>query len=534
MKVDMLFDAIGRLDDAYIVSAQNRLPCDLGKDNRQGASGKNRRQDAVGKNRRQDASGKGRRQDAVGNDRTHSRGIYRRIGLTAAALFLFLISSFTVAMAATEDFRNAVFRFFHISTPVQVPPIEEEAGQQDQITFLDSMTVEDTFDIEGTADGKDTIHGENPVHGKNTVHAEYLRAKGSFGHTVSDGVIYVNNVEAGRVISAYAIEDGQISLLEARTEAFEYTWDGIPYSISFDWYEKDGGISAIGHEYDLDTSAEWSVRAIHGSSQYVELRLSHGAQIDYSSYPLLYDLKTHKVMDVLEKCEEIKSQNILEAKFSPDLTKVLLTCGENVMWYDEHSSTVYCYDIAKNNLRPLSELCEMNVMDAWFMDDDAVGCLWYDESFHYTLRTLVLSTEEYFEVFCHMPKLNRASDSSGISFADGRYGLLIQENGSSYVYDFKTGEKALVEGFQYTDGCSLADFNQDGTKLLLYRLDSGENIWAVWIGILDLEKKSLTGFERKGSEAPKEYAVGWFDNEKVGIQAHTDEYWYLSLYEISN
>lgn len=484
MTVDMLFDVIGKVDDTYVVSAINRL---------EGASDD-------GSVKYRNANRKSANFESVNH-----RSFYRKILVTAATVFLVLLSSFTVAMAANEEFRNAVFRLFHISEPITVPPLGEgEAEQDQQISIVDNAEFEDMVGV------------------------EYIRVKGGFGHTTMGGIVYANDVEAGRVITAYAVVDGELSELEAHKETLEYTWEDNTYSIDFNWYDNNGNIRTFGRNYDLDTGTEWI--ASGGNDGFVTLTLSRGSQIDYGMYPLLYNLKTHEVADVLSECEELKSQNILEAYFSSDLSKILVTCGEVAISYDDENSTVYCYDIANKTLQSLTELCQMDVKWAWFLDDDTVCCLWYDQEDNTILRTLTLSSGEYIEIFSDMPGLY--AGGSGISMLGNRHGLLVEEDGSTYVYDFKTGGSFLVDGFQYSPDFDTVSFNADGTKLLFARTSLGEDVWVAKIGILDIDKKSFITFEREGEGTPHETTVSWFDNERVGIEARTDEYWYLYLYKV--
>jgi len=466
MKADMLLDAMGEIDDAYIVSAWDRL-----------------------------ASAEGRR-----------RSRYRKL-LAAAAAFLILVSSFSVAMAASEEFRNAVFRIFHISEPVVVPPLGEQ-GQQDVLEIVGSVMTEGAVEV------------------------EYIRAKGSYGHTVMDEIVCVKDEEACGEMRAYAIEEGCLWELEPHRESFEYIWKDITYRICFDWYDNHGAVSAGAEEYDLDTSAAWSVQSVRGNARFVILTLSYGAQIEYSMYPLLYDLEAHEVVDVLGRCGQLPPQNITEAQFSPDLSKILLTCGEAAMQYDENSSIVYCYTVDTGELQPLRDLCGMNVMNAWFIDEDTVGCLWYDENFSDTLKVIDLSSGECREIFSGLRELGWQGNDSGISLHGGRYGLLVGEDGSVSVYDFKTGEAVLVEGLSYSADFPVRGFNGDGTKLLFFRTDVGREVWAAKMGILDLEKKTFTSFEREGTGVPKEYSVGWFGSGRVWIQANKDDFWYLYLISV--
>lgn len=471
MKVDMLFDAIGKVDDAYIVSAGNRL-------------------------------------EFTYQDRTIRRGIiYRKAFLAAATIFLLLMSSFTVAMAANEEFRNFIFHFFHISTTEQVLPLEEEPDHSEQIENIGSTSIE------------------------NAVNVEYIRIDGKFDY--NDGVIYSYDDASGEFTAAYTVEDGQISLLEEHREFFEYTWNGLVYQISFSWYEIDGIVHTMARNYDMDTSAAWQISAYSGNSELVVVELSYGAQIEYRMYPLLYNIKTHEVIDVLEGCEEIKSQNILEVEFSSDLSSMLITCGEVTYWYDENSRTVYYYDMGEQTLQALSEWSGMKVMGAWFIEHDTIGCLWYDAEDNYTCRTLSVATGDTIELFSDMANIIWFSES-GIIFTGGRYGLYIDEDSNVYVYDFKTGDKAIIEDFQYYQDAELIGLNGARDKMLFFQTaEQADGLGVSSIGILDLEKHSIILFDREGYEIRREDSISWFDNDRVVIWANTDEYGYLYLFTVN-
>ena len=472
MKVDMLFDTIGKVDDSYILSTENRLEFSY-------------------------------------QDRTIRRGIiYRKAFLAAATIFLLLMSSFAVAMAANEEFRNFVFHLFHISTTDNVLPLEEEPDHSEQIENIGSTSIEDAVNV------------------------EYIRIDGKFDY--NDGVIYSYDDASGEFTAAYTVEDGQISLLEEHREFFEYTWNGLVYQISFNWYEIDGIVHTMARNYDMDTSAAWNVSAYSGNSELVVVELSYGAQIEYRVYPLLYNIRTHEVIDVLDECEEIKSQNILEVEFSSDLSSMLITCGEVTYWYDENSRTVYYYDMDEQTLQALSEWSGMKVMDAWFIDNDTLGCLWYDAEDNYTCKTLSVATGDTIELFSDMANIIWFSES-GIIFTGGRYGLYIDEDSNVYVYDFKTGDKAIIEDFQYYQDAELLDLNGAGNKILFYQTaDQADGLGVSSIGVLDLEKHSIILFDREGYEIRYESSMSWFDNNRVVIWANTDEYGYLYLFTVND
>lgn len=411
----------------------------------------------------------------------------------AAAL---LISTFTVAMAASEEFRNAVFSFFHIETPDFGLPVEDEPDQSGEIENIGSTTL----------DGK--------------VSVEYVRVDGTFDW--SNGIVHL--YENGDPTAAYAVDNGQLVPLEAHNEAFEYAWNGETYSINFNWYENGGVVYANARDFDRNTSAAWEVRAIEGNTDYVALTISYGQQIEYTQYPLLYDLNAKKVIGLLDGCEELKSRQINQTKIAPDLSGVLVSC--------DLGAGLYYYDVKDRTLLSLNDLCGKKLKDAWFVDNDTVCCLSLEEDGTYTCGRIVLSTKSYTEIFTAMPELNDTSDS-GIVLTEGRYGLFVDRERNTFVYDFKTGEQAIVDGFKYPNDDTFATLNRTGDKLLFTKTDDDvEGLGVSEIGVLDLKTRSFTLFDRENYDIRREYSVGWFDKDTVAIQASTEEFGYLYLFSI--
>lgn len=462
MNKDMLLDAVGKIDDEYILSAQGIL------DQTAGQPGK------------------------------HRHGISRRFLPAAAIIVTLLISSFTVAMAANEDFRNAVFHFFRLSAPDIVLPIEDEPEPSDHIENIGGATLEDT------------------------VHVEYIRGEGIFDY--NDGTVYRYDEETREITAAYAVENGQLSPLEPHSESLAYTWNDVTYQIVFDWYRSNDTVHTNAKSFDPATSAAWNVSAVSGSPDFVILTLSCGSQIEYAQYPLLYNLKTREVSDVLDGCEALKSRQITQTRFSPDLSRLLITC--------DFGSMIYCYDVEEKTLQPLSELSEMNVTGAMFIDNETILCSSKDENRKYTFRTVVMPSGECTEIFSSMPMLGESSNS-GIKLTGGRYGVLVEEDRSTYVCDFKTGDSAILDGFKYPLDTVLTRINGAGNKLLFVRTDAGaDGLGVSEIGVLDLEKRSFILFDREGYETRRENSIGWFDDDRVAIQASDEDNWYLYLFTV--
>lgn len=478
---NMLFDALGKVDDSYIVSAKNRLDGITA-----GSSQRNLRE--------------------VFSAATHKAAI------AVAVFVLLLFSSFTVAMAVNEEFRNAVFRFLKISTPDIVLPIEDEPNQTDVLEDVENI-------------GSTSLQG--------IVNVEYFRIDGTFDYC--DGIIYLHepwegydedyDALTGYAANAYTVETGELMPLEPHYENITYIWDGESYSIHFDWYEKDGTVYTDAKNYDPFSSVQWDVSAVVSNPDYVILTMGFGQQIEYTQRPLLYNLRTKELSDVLSACDIPEESKVIETVFSPDLSKLLITC--------DGGRIVYYYDITENVLKPLDALCNMEEPSAWFLDDETLVCISVDEDGRYTCGTLHMPSEEYSELFSSMPRFE-ASSESGIVLTGGRYGLLVDSDGTTHVYDFMTGERSVIEDFQYPVENAFTTMNREGNKLLFVRYaPEADGLGVSEMGVLNLETYSCILFNREGYEVRHEDTVGWFDNDRIAISASTEEQGYLYLISVA-
>lgn len=429
---------------------------------------------------------------------TYHRRFSRKVLLSVALVAALLISSFTIAMAASEEFRNAVFSFFMIDTPDVVLPPEVEPEPADKIEIIGKTSVSDLMDV------------------------EYVRINGKFDY--KDGVIYLYG--SSGTSEAYTVTNGQLTPVNTKQtihrETFDYEWNGEVYSICFDWYEADGKVYADGNDFNIDTSGAWNVTAIADNTEYVLVTVSFGQQIEYNMYPLLYNLKTREVIEVLGECAELTAQQITETTLSPDLSGVLLT---------RSFGTVSYYNITDNSLLNLSDLCGMEVTGGWFIDNNTIACLSANEDQTFTCGTLDLSTGEYKEIFRELPRLKQASEG-GIKWTGGRYGLFVDDARTTYVYDFRTGNRTPVENFLYPDD-AFTIMNNTGDKFLFAKKDdTADGLGVSEIGVLDLETQTLILFDREGYERRKENSISWFDDDTVAIWASLEDYGYLYLFTI--
>lgn len=550
----MLLDAIGKIDDVYIVSAQNRaalLPADV----------------------------------PFNAPEPPDAGVSRlrraphRAALTAAAIVIALLSSFTAAMAANENFRNAVFRFFRISTPDVVLPIEEEPSPSGSASPDNASSDSASSDNPGQSKNADSaeiaeIEDIGNTNVGDAVSVEYLRIDGIFDYC--DGIVYLYepwegyddsyDAQTRYAAAAYAVEDGQMVFLQPHYETVSYpqdsamqdgglqdspTQDGTPkdgmatgsneatvhgtaaneapgngtWQISFDWYEKNGTLYTNARNYDPAASMEWSVSAARDSSDFLILTLGFGQQIEYTQYPFLYNVRTKELLDVLARCRLPEGQRITQTAFSPNLSRILITC--------DNGAAVYCYDIAEEKLVSLNEASGLEEPEASFLDDNTIRCLSIEENGLYHCRTVEMPSGKCTERFSHLPRLE-GDFHSGIALTGGRYGLYVNEDRSVMVYDFKSGDYATVENFKYPEDDVFLTLNPAEDKILFIRETSeADGLGVSQLGVLNLVSRTFVLLDREGYETRRETSVGWFDNDRVAIRADSQGCGYLYLYTVN-
>lgn len=520
----MLLEAIGAIDDAYIAAVWQRLDSsaetfpEIPRETTDMPSGEPDK--SSGKTVLHGHSHNGSRS---GPGRT--RRISHRLSFIAAAVLLLLMSVFTMAMAFSEDFRSAVFRFLRISGSDVVLPAEDEPDWSDSIEIIGETSVEDALSV------------------------QYIRINGIY--TCGEGgAIYLYDEQTREETAAYTVENGELHRLTPHRDSLEYTWNGIAYSIDFVWYDDGDRIYVNSSGYDSEHAAGWSVQAVSGSDCLAAITLSQGAQIDYQVYPLLYDLRRQQLQDPVAQCEALKSRPMTWTAFSENAVLLLIDC-------DYLDSDLYCLDPASHTLYSLDQLSGMRVLGAWFLDSKTICCVSEDQDGNNTCRTLTLAPSgddnEYAgetsgenpsddssyggicsEIFSSLPGLE-SSAGRGIQFTGGRYGLLVEENGETWVMDLKTGQKAIIENFTYPSEEVFTTRNSAGDKILFVRRDSssaGSGLAVSEMGILSLNEYSFTVFSREGYETRYEGSVSWFDNDRILIEAVSGQDNYLYIFTL--
>lgn len=415
------------------------------------------------------------------------------------AAVLIIILSIATAMAVSPDFRELVFRFFHIEQTQVIPD-----SSIDTDLSVDDMFAEDPIII------GDVIEG-NYVHTPVSTHAR----SGTY-------IVCTDEVEMrqGSHYDGYYIENGEFIKLEEHTFQQDYTLYGNDLHLEFDWVEYNGAVSItyvepndIFRKDNESGNASAALFTLHLTWQ--DEDGSHG-----TSYPVLLNLHTGELTDILAGTDVNKMPRIDKSAISPDHTKLLL--GQNT----EEGYFLHYVDLINKQVYSIDELSGQHAT-ACSLIDNTLAC-WSLQEDHYTAWKIDLTTLERAELFTSV--LNAAAtpeSDAGIVFMEGfdslnrwgdmyigsRFALGVDEAQSVYVIDLTTGTKAQIDGYTWRDNTQRTP-SPDGKKLLLAGGGAVGSDFE-YVGVLDFDSMMFAEFSRENEL--DEYLAYWFDKDTVII-----------------
>ena len=426
--------------------------------------------------------------------RTHPRRLAGRVLIAAAAL----ACTFMVAMAVSPQLRAAVLTLFHLEETEQVPGPAGGAPEEPELT-------QTTID--------------------HVVEAQYIRlSNAGAGYSYGAGTLFqAERADDGSLLDLryWAADGDQLVPLETRTTGFSTTWEGVTYTDTVYWCVYEGAISCYcsgtaGYALDYDCNAI----AIPGSTDSVILRLSQGSQMDYRQYPVLLDLETGEVTDLLDGTGWEQAAPLTDVRWTDDLSAALLS-SDRTGWF-------YCDRVAKTTAS-LGELTGLEVFSAWFGQDDTLILLTRSgpDGDCYDVWTWQPDSGALKRTFSQLPAYqSRAENPHGFQFFfGGGQGIYVAEDGTVSVLDLVTGGTTMVEDFslsQQENATLIA--NASGTKVLFAGYDGqADGLGISSLGVMDLEKGVFTLLDRENYDALREGSLSWFDEDRVAITAHGRE-----------
>lgn len=511
MNAYMLLQAIGDIDDRYILSAGEKLGLFPSEAKR------------------------------------HSR--IRRIPSLLAAVITaiaIVMSSFTVAMAVSEDFREAVIQFLGIRQTIVVP----------RRTASHPMSVEpEKLSIGGILQG---TYVHTP---------EASLARNGFFMICTDEQM----MNDGSHFDAYVEENGSLVKVEPSVFSQDDTLPGRAFHVEFEWVAYNGICSIT----SIPAGTPCSMRSLAGPSDSVLMSFDVG----HGEYPVLVNLNTGEVTDILAGTGADQLDGLCNAAISQDHSKMLLA---------QSSGNLYYADLSAGKLYSLEELSGERP-DACALTGNSLIC-WALKGASpkernlgaYQIWSIDLTTMERRERLSDLPAtpatsydtwsalyepvLQAESDGSlvevypdeegnytlterpeppvsglhflggfsaasswGNMYAGSPFAVMVDEGRNVHVMDLKTGEQSLIEGFTWPDVPypSLQCIpSPDGQKLLIYgEVDDSKNGDGCIsnVGVLDFRSKRYLAFNRENLNDVREETIYWFDNDQILIAASQDQ-----------
>lgn len=431
--------------------------------------------------------------------RPHTVSLKRKFTALLAAV-LIIILSIATAMAVSPDFRELVFRFFHIEQTQVIPDSSVDAD----------LSIGDMFAEEPMIIG-DVIEG-NYVHTPVSTHAR----SGIY-------IVCTDEVEMrqGSHYDGYYIENGEFIKLEEHTFQQDYTLYGNDLHLEFDWVEHNGAVS-ITHVEPNDVFRKENESGDAAAALFtLQLTWQDGGGNHHgTSYPVLLNLHTGELTDILAGTDVSKMPQVDKCAISSDHAKLLL--GQNA----EEGYFLHYVDLTSKQVYSIDELSGQHVT-ACSLIDNTLAC-WSLQENHYTAWKIDLTTLERTELFSSV--LNAAATpeaDAGIVFMEGfdslnrwgdmyigsRFALEVDEAQNVYVIDLTTGSKAQIDGYTWRDNTQRTP-SPDGKKLLLAGGGAVGSDFE-YVGVLDFDNMMFAEFSRENEL--DEYLAYWFDKDTAII-----------------
>lgn len=461
------------------------------------------------------------------------RTLRRALSLGAAVLLLTSVL-FMTAMAASKEFREFIFRFFQVEQTEFVPERNAETNP--------FGVEEEQVDIGGILKGT-YIHTPLASNARNGIYM-----------VCTDDVM----MNSGNHYDAYKLENGEFIQLEKHLFSGDYTVQGADIHIEFEWAEHNGAVSIT----YIDADAPYRIYGMSGDAEGVlmELSLPH-------SYPVVMNLRTGEIRDVLAGTGAEAMQDIGQAALTEDRSKMLLATWEEKL---------YCADLVEKKLYDLDAISGEHVQECVVFGNTVTCMVLEGDSIENALLgrcrawNIALETMERKEILSiaatpatshdvwsinqedlqfdengnliHQEEtkwnqtgihfLSGFSRSShwGNMYAGSQFAVEVDAQRNVWVINLENGEKSLIPGYQWHDipypvlECQPCP---DGKKLLIYSRATAN--YHEFVGVLDFEKKAYFEFDRENRAGIHENLVYWFGYDSIMITGE-DGTWIREYY----
>lgn len=306
-------------------------------------------------------------------------------------------------------------------------------------------------------------------------------------------------------------KEGQLLRMDDQIYNSSYTIDDLRYRITFDWTEHEG--QHVLTYVDPLSDGKPIALSDNGSKMLFMIKDHHdGTQASYSQYPVLLDLSTGELKDLLEKVNSSALSKISNVALSADGNSLLLA---------QDGGALYFLDVEKGSIYSLDELSSEPVkgcalaggqLICWNQSKDESNGTVGDHKFWY----IDLKDMKRHE----MPKLETFTDISTLRFAHlagfdsqaklpfmfpgSSYALCTQGNGQTFVLDLYNWQLKPVLGYTLPASNVTCTGSFDGQRLLIQDLDRES---AVVLSYSDMKLVRL-----KASDVS---SIRWFDPDSL-------------------
>ena len=391
--------------------------------------------------------------DADASPLSCHRRSFRKTLILIAAVVMIMTATFTTVFAASPEFRELVFRFFHIEQEQIIP----------ESTVSTELSVDEMF-------AEPSIHIGDVLQGK-YVHTPVSTLAQDGGFLVCTDDVHTKQ---GSHYDAYYEKQGEFVKLEEHAFAQDYVLNGTTFHVKLDWAEYNG--KTIVTWVDENTNTRIPGNAGDPSALLIQLVFtSTNDSGDYieSYYPVLLNLRTGELTDVLAGTGAAEFERIGNSAISEDHTKMLL-CSVTKDGYSLHY-----VDLTSKKMHSLDELSGAKV-DSCSLIENTLAC-WSLTDGYYKAWSIDLTTLQKTELFDSVFNAAATPEAdAGIVFmmgfdswvhegniyAGSIFALEVDETQNVFVIDLETGQKAPIAGYTWTSDTQRIPC-PDGSKLLL-------------------------------------------------------------------
>ena len=411
------------------------------------------------------------------------KGRSRKVIICIAAVVALLLTTFATAMAVNEDFRESVLSIFSIS-------------ETEQIQHSGTVEIGD-------------------------VNASYMELNDRY--ILRNGLVYMAREEVFCIFN-----DGELIGLETKTNLIDFQHNGVTMRLRYAYTVFDGQLHTMEISQDnMDMNPLmycWSITPLRGSEDKAWLTTLNEIDGDYSAYPLLLDVSTGDMVDILQGTD--LQTIVCDAWFfSPDNKyAVIRTAGDDRL-----------VDIENNTVTELKDCHE-----SYFLSDGSLLCFVSSEDGFDLIRRNLQNGEEI--TLLHNERFaGKTADHSGYMNIDyyggaGNHALLSDESGRVTMLDLRDGSKLLLDGITKEQGEKIYTLESaDGEQVLVAVKERGTRGAFRSLGIIGCESGTLKIFDRNNIlDSCGEQLLGFMADGSVGIIGMSEEGQWLYVYDFGN